>query len=297
MQTITPFLWFNDNTEEAVAFYASTFTNATIGSTTRYSAEAARVSGRPEGSVMTVAFRLCGQEFAALNGGPVFTFTPAISFFVTCETMEEIDALWTKLADGGNVLMEFGKYPFSEKYGWLNDKYGVSWQLFLGKTKQEIAPAFLFVGERYGKAEEAIHFYISLFEDSSLTAIHRNGPGTNEKEGTVQYASFLLNKREWRAMEGNTGHQFTFTPATSFVVHCDTQEEIDRYWKKLSADKAAEQCGWLKDTYGVSWQIVPTMLAKMLHDKDPEKSRRVMRAILRMKKIDIQSLEKAFALG
>src|SRR3989338_5974020 len=126
MQKITPFLWFDGNAEEAAAFYASIFERSKVGSVTRYDEAAAKASGRPEGSVMTVAFELCGQAFAALNGGPVFHFTPAVSFFVNSETEEEIDALWSKLSDGGTVLMEFDKYPFAEKYGWLNDKYGVS---------------------------------------------------------------------------------------------------------------------------------------------------------------------------
>lgn len=294
MQNITPFLWFNDNAEEAVSFYTSVFRNAKAGSVTRYSADAANASGRPEGSVMTMGFQLCGQEFAAINGGPVFSFTPAISFFVTCETEEEIDTLWKKLSDGGSVLMEFGTYPFSEKYGWLSDRFGVSWQLMLGKTKQKIAPAFLFVGERYGKAEEAINFYTSLFPDSGITMMQRNGPGTHEKEGTVQYASFRLNGQEFTAMEGNTGHQFTFTPAISFVVNCDTQEEVDGYFEKLSAVKAAEQCGWLQDTYGISWQIVPVLLFALLGDKDPEKAKRVMQAMLQMKKIDSKKLQQAY---
>ena len=119
MQPITPFLWFDDQAEEAARFYVSIFKNSKIGSVTRYEGEAAQVSGRPAGSVMTVAFQLDGQEFIALNGGPQYTFSPAISFMVNCKTQEEVDELWEKLSAGGEQV----------QCGWLTDKYGVSWQI------------------------------------------------------------------------------------------------------------------------------------------------------------------------
>jgi predicted 3-demethylubiquinone-9 3-methyltransferase (glyoxalase superfamily) len=299
MQKITPFLWFNHQAEEAVTFYTSIFQNAKMGSIMRYSPEAAKASGMPVGSVMTVDFELCGQQFAALDGGPVFQFTPAVSLFVNCETEEQIDALWGKLSEGGGkVLFEFGKYAFAEKYGWLNDKYGVSWQLMLNDKKQSIAPALLFVGERYGKAEEAINYYMSVFDDSKLSFISRREKDMEgEIKGTVEYASFQLEGQDFVAMEGKKGHTFDFTSAISFVVNCQTQEEVDAFWDKLSADPNGGQCGWCTDKFGVSWQVVPTILTKYLGDKDPEKSRRVMQAMLQMKKIDIAALEKAYKGG
>lgn len=161
VQKITPFLWFDDKAEEAVKFYVSIFKNSKIGSMARYGEEAAKASGRPKGTVMIVTFQLEGQEFIALNGGPIFTFTEAVSFLVNCETQEEVDELWEKLSLGG-------------------------------------------------------------------------------KEG---------------------------------------------------------QCGWLKDKYGLSWQVVPSVLGEMMHDKDAEKSHRVMKAMLQMKKIDIQTLQQAYDRG
>ena len=150
MQKITPFLWFNDQAEEAVSFYISIFKNSKIVSVARYGEAGARVSGRPDGSVMTVAFQLEGQDFTALNGGPVFAFSKAISFFVSCKTEEEIDGLFRKLSNGGLVVFDLGKYPCAEKHGWCKDKYGISWQLILAPRKQKIAPAFLFVKEQAG---------------------------------------------------------------------------------------------------------------------------------------------------
>jgi len=161
MQKITPCLWFDSQAEEAVNFYTSIFKNSKIGSVTRYGEAGAEASGRPKGTVMTIIFQLEGQEFMALNGGPIFKFTEAISFIVNCKTQKEVDRLWEKLSEGG--------------------------------------------------------------------------------------------------------------------------------------DEKAQQCGWLKDKYGVSWQIVPSVLGKMMQDKDAEKAERVMKAMLQMKKIDIKTLKQAYA--
>lgn len=161
VQKITPFLWFDDQAEEAVNYYVSIFGNARVAAITRYNEEGAEVSGRPVGTVMTVAFQLEGQEFVALNGGPYFKFTEAISFVVNCESQEEVDHYWTRLSAGG--------------------------------------------------------------------------------------------------------------------------------------DEKAQQCGWLKDKYGVSWQVVPKVLDELLNDLDPEKVRRVMKAMLKMKKIDVAGLMRAAA--
>jgi predicted 3-demethylubiquinone-9 3-methyltransferase (glyoxalase superfamily) len=289
MQKIVPFLWFNDQAEEAVHFYTSVFKNSRVGKIAHYGGE----TPQPKGSVMTIEFELEGQKFAALNGGPVFHFTPAVSFFVTLESEKEVDTLWEKLADGGTVLMPFQKYDWSEKYGWLNDKYGVSWQVALGKRSeagQAIVPSLLFVGEQFGKAEEALCFYTSLFEGSRVIQVMHN----NEEKSSVMYAQFQLAGQTFSAMDSDLEHHFTFTEANSFVVNCTSQEEIDHFWNALSAHPTSEQCGWLKDKYGVSWQIVPTVLFKLLDDPNPQKARRVTEAMLQMKKLDIATLKQAY---
>lgn len=296
MKKIAPFLWFDNQAEEAVRFYTSLFKNSAIKGDVRYDDEGANASGRPKGTVMTVPFQIEGQEFVALNGGPIFKFTPAVSFFVSCEAHEEIDKLWDTFSEGGKVLMEFQQYPFSEKFGWLQDKFGLSWQLNLGRRAQKIAPFLLFVGKQHGKAEEAMKLYISLFKNSSISRVERYGAGESGAEGTVKHAVFSLGGQEFMAMDSNLDHHFTFNEAISFVVNCETQKEVDYYWEKLSAggDEKAQQCGWLKDKYGVSWQIVPTILPELLQDKNPVKSQRVMKAMLQMKKIDIDSLQRAY---
>jgi predicted 3-demethylubiquinone-9 3-methyltransferase (glyoxalase superfamily) len=157
---------------------------------------------------------------------------------------------------------------------------------------QKITP-FLWFDDR---AEEAATFYTSIFRNSKIVKIARYGDAGAEvsgrPKGTVMTVEFQLEGQEFVALNG--GPQFKFTEAISFVVNCQTQEEVDEYWKKLSDGGQEVQCGWLKDKYGLSWQIVPTILGEMLSDSDPRKAERVMKAMLRMKKIDIKGLKQAY---
>jgi len=169
MQKITPCLWFDNQAEEAVKFYTSIFKNSKIVNVAHYGEAGAKASGRPKGTVMTITFQLNEQEFMVLNGGPLFKFNPSVSFHVKCKTKDEVDAIWGKLSAGGTVLMELGEYPFSEKYGWCNDRYGLSWQvIFVGESeiKQKITPVLMFVGDVCGKAKEAVNFYASVFKNA-----------------------------------------------------------------------------------------------------------------------------------
>lgn len=294
MQSITPFLWFHDQAEEATSFYVSLFRNSKTGIKTYYNEEVAEVAGRPVGSVMSVDFQVEGQDFIALNGNPEYPFTPAISFFVAYERPEEIDQFWEKLSSGGSVLMELGQYPFSEKFGWLQDKFGVNWQLILAKRSQKITPCLLFVGNQAGKAEEAINLYTSIFPNSRIVSLERYGAGEGPDAGKVKHATFSLNGREFSAMDsGMAEHAFTFTMATSFMVNCETQTEVDHFWEKLTEGGEEIACGWLSDPYGVAWQITPIVLNELRKDPDPEKARRAMNAMMQMKKIDIATIKRA----
>jgi predicted 3-demethylubiquinone-9 3-methyltransferase (glyoxalase superfamily) len=291
-QKITPFLWFDNQAEDVAHFYTSIFGNSKINFVTHYGAAAERAVGVKKGSIMTVAFQIEGQEFVALNGGPVFNITPTISFFVHCNSIQEIDALWVKLSEGGTVMMKLDRYPFSEKYGWIQDKFGVSWQLILPGRKQKIAPCLMFAGNQHKKAEEAINFYISVFPNSKIIQLERykadQGP-----EGAIIHSRFTLDGQEFIAMDSHQELSYNFNPAVSMVVDCETQEDIDYYWEKLSegGDEMAQQCGWLKDKYGVSWQIVPTGWSDIM--LDPEKSEKAMEAVFQMKKIDIKTVQRA----
>ncbi|NEU07190.1 hypothetical protein GZH53_02595 [Flavihumibacter sp. R14] len=284
-QLITPFLWFDGKAEEAMKFYIDVFKNSRIVST---------MPG-PDGSIMSGTFELNGQEFIAFNAGPMFTFTPAISFFVTCDSKDEIDQLWAKLSADGSVFMALDEYPFSKRYGWLGDKFGISWQLMLSDSSQQISPSLLFVGKQHGKAEEAMKFYTSILPNSHIVQIERYDEKDKDPTGTVKYASFYLNGQNFIAMDSSLDHQFTFSAAISFFIKCRTQEQIDEYWEKLSLGGEEQRCGWVQDRYGVSWQIVPPVLGEMLDDPDRKRANRVMDAMLKMDKIIIKDLERAFS--
>ncbi len=283
MQKITPFLWFDTQAEEAANFYASLFDGSKIGSVRRYG----DAGPGPKGQVITLTFQIAGLDVMALNGGPVFSFTPAVSFFVTCSSEQEIDALWKKLSAGGKVLMELQKYPFSEKFGWVADRFGVTWQLTLAGRPTRITPFFMFVGKQLGKAEEAMKFWGSLFKGSEIGHIER------DSKGRVMHARFTLGGQEFMAMDSDGEHAFTFNEAVSFFVDCRTQEEVDELWEKLTDGGSESQCGWLKDRYGASWQIVPSILGELLGDKNQARAQRAMKAMLGMKKLDIKGLKAA----
>ena len=293
MKNIYPCLWFDDQAENAVKFYVSIFKNSKIGTITRYTEASSKVSGRPKESVMVEMFQLEGQDFMALNGGPQFQFTRAISFFVGCETTREVDILWKKLSVGGKVLMELDKYPFSERYGWIQDKFGVSWQIILGKYEQKITPLLFYAGSQRGKAKEAINYYNSLFSNSKITKMELYTKDEGD-EGFVKHASFELSRQKFMAMDSHNDSLIEFNESISLVVNCEVQKEIDEMWDKLSMGGEKGQCGWLKDGYGVSWQIVPTALGEMEQNADAEQSERLMNAVISMTKLDINELRRAY---
>jgi len=291
MQKIIPHLWFDKEAIEAADFYVSTFPKSKVKNTSV-------LHNTPSGSVDIVTFDLLGLEFQAISAGPLFKFNPSVSFHVTCKSIGEVDAIWNSLSQGGQVLMELGVYPFSERYGWVQDKYGLSWQIIYSSgadVKQKITPVIMFVGSVCGKAEEAVNFWTSAFREANVDSIlHYSKREEPDKEGTVKYAAFSLFNQEFGAMDSAHEHRFMFNEAISFIVNCDTQNEIDHYWVKLSAVPEAEACGWLKDKYGLSWQVIPRRMNEMLQGNDQERINRVTQAFLPMKKLDIAKLQEAY---
>jgi predicted 3-demethylubiquinone-9 3-methyltransferase (glyoxalase superfamily) len=296
MKTITPNLWFDKNAEEAVNFYVSLFSDSKINSTSYFGKEGFEHHGMPEGTVMTIGFELNKQKLIALNGGPIFKFNDSISFFVYCESDEQINSLYKKLSDGGKVNMPLDKYDWSEKYAWVKDKFGVSWQLDVTKNNanQKIVPALLFVNEKFAKVKEAVDHYTNIFPDSKVIFEFPNPKIENIPGETLAFAQFSLSGNLFNAMSGQGEHKFDFNEAFSFVVNCDDQKELDYFWDKLSegGDPKAQMCGWLKDKFGVSWQIIPSVLSKYLSDGN--KAQKVMARVLQMKKLDIRKLEEAY---
>ena len=297
MQTITPHLWFDKEAREAAEFYTTLFPDSTITNVTT-------LHDTPSGDCDIVSFQLWGYAFQAISAGPLFKFNPSISFMVNFDPSQDtdaktrIDAVWAKLVDGGKVLMPLDTYPFSERFGWVQDKYGLSWQLILtnpeGEERPVIIPSIMFAGDVCGKAEEATAFYLSVFKHAQRGAMIRYPGGMEpDQEGTVMFTDFQLEGQWFAAMDSAQMHDFAFNEAISLMVHCDTQEEIDHYWEALSAVPEAEQCGWLKDKYGVSWQIVPRAMDAMLASGDQEQVARVTEAFLSMKKFDLVALAQA----
>jgi len=298
MQKITPHLWFDKEAKDAAEFYTSLFTDSKITNTTT-------LHNTPSGDADIVSFELAGQSFMAISAEPDFKFNPSVSFFVNFDPSRDkdarknIEALWEGLSEGGIALMPLDKYPFSERFGWIQDKFGLSWQLILtnpaGEERPVIIPSLMFVGDVAGRAEEAINLYLSVFKDSRMGAIMRYGPGQEpDREGTVMFADFMIENQWFAAMDSAHEHHFAFNEAISFIVHCDDQKEIDYYWDRLSAVPEAEQCGWLKDRFGVSWQIVPKDMDEMMARGTPEQIDRVTQTFLPMKKLVIADLKKAY---
>lgn len=294
MDSIVPCLWFDNEAEEAAEFYTSLFNNSSVKKITRFGKEGFEYHHKPEGSVMTVDFELNGQKLLALNGGPEFEFNEAVSLFVYCGSEDRINFFYGKLTEGGSINMPLDKYDWSPKYAWVKDKFGVSWQLDAEdiNSKQKIVPSLLFVNEKFMKVKEAINFYSSVFPHSKILIDVPWDKSMNFPDVTILFAQLKLNGYLLNAMSGGSmKHNFDFNEAISFIVYCNTQAEIDHYWKKLTDGGQEVQCGWLKDKYGVSWQIIPKIFTELL--EDPQKASKAMTAMFEMKKFDINKLVEA----
>lgn len=290
MQKILPHLWFDKEAKEAATFYTTLFNNSHIDNITT-------ITDTPSGDCDMVTFTLLDQKYMAISAGPYFTLNPSISMFVTFTSEASIDEAWNKLAEGGKVLMPYAAYPWAAKYGWLQDRFGLSWQLSMngsGETAQKITPLLMFTQGVAGKTKEAMEYYTHIFPNSSIDMAIPYEEGEGDHVGFIKHARFTLDGYAMMAMDSSAKHEFTFNEALSFIVKCDTQEEIDMYWSKLSHVPESEQCGWCKDRFGISWQITPKVMDEMMASGDKEKIGRVTQAFLKMKKFDIQTLKEAF---
>ena len=295
MERIVPHLWFNDNAKEAVNFYRTLFDDSKM-------MLEQKLDGTPSGeNAAYYEFTLAGQLFGALNGGPHFTFNPAISISVNCETIEETEVLWQKLIEGGRALMPLQEYTFSKLYGWVEDKYGLSWQVIYTEGfeyEQKITMQLMFSGHMTGKANEAIKYYTDLFKDGVIGDIHEYEEGQAvQEDAKISHANFSILDTEILASDNGTQTDYTFNEAISLMVLCVTQAEIDYYWEKLSADPEAEQCGWLKDKFGVSWQIVPANMNELMSRGTQAQIDAVTQEFLKMKKLDKNHLERDWELA
>lgn len=290
MQKIVPHLWYDTEAAEATKWYVSLFENSGITARTT-------IQDTPSGDAELLDFHLANLTFSAISAGPYFKFNPSVSLMIACNTFDEVDYLHENLSVGGTVLMPLGEYPFSKRYVWLEDKYGLGWQLMFVENRENqprIRPCLLFSGEACGKASQAIEFYTSVFEESSKGVVNKYATGeAMDSRAKINYAELKIRGLDMVLMDHGFGADFTFNEAFSLMVPCDTQEEIDYFWDRLSFVPEAEQCGWLKDQFGFSWQIVPSNMDEVMMNGTKEESMRVTEAFLKMKKFDLQALEKA----
>jgi len=286
---IVPHLWFDKEAVNAVNFYVSLFPDSkVIGKST--------ISGKSDGGVDILTFHLWGQGFMAINSGTSYKINPSISFYVYCGSINEIERLYQELSNGGMVMMPLDKYPWSEKYAWVQDKFGLTWQLDINDVigHQKILPSLLFANEKYDRVKEAVGFYTSVFTGSKIIMEAPYDKSANLPDDTLLFAQFKLDNFLINAMSSILKHDFDFNEAVSLMINCETQEEIDYYWNKLTDEGDEDLSGWLKDKYGVSWQVVPTEMDKMMMTTNQVQLDRVTVAMLKMIKLSISGLRKAF---
>ena len=292
-QKVIPYLWYDKNALEAAEFYISIFPDSKLFSV-------GKIYDTPSGDCDMITFQLLGLEIQSIGAGPEFHFNSSLSFMVTCTSKEELSEFYEKLSPNGEILMPLGEYPFSPYYVWFSDQYGLNWQLILmdnvanSETTQRIRPVLLFQGDQCGKALEALNFYQSILPGAKI------GPTSNYLDGeakdpraNINYAELSFLGMNFVLMDHGYGGADTFNESFSLMLPCKDQMEIDYYWNKLSFVPEAEQCGWLKDRFGVSWQIVPSMMGELLANATPEEAKRITEAFLKMKKFNIEELEKA----
>lgn len=274
---IIPSLWFDHTAREAVDFYLDVFPDSAETHVEYYPTEGlpdfqAEFAGKP----VEISFRIGNLEFSAINAGPEFTKGWAISFLLNFDpsadsaAQEHLDAVWTRLTEGGTVLMDLGPQPWSSRYGHVQDRFGVTWQLMLthpeGDPRPFVIPQVTFPhGEASAKA--AMDYWVSMFPDAQLgDVMEYPDSDASQTPGAVMFAEFQLAGQWFSAMDSwnpsDSGEHFN--EAVSFIVNCDDQAEIDHFWDALSAVPEAEACGWCKDRFAMSWQITPRNINELL---------------------------------
>ncbi|KHK96545.1 hypothetical protein LK09_14450 [Microbacterium mangrovi] len=276
MTRIIPSIWCNDTADDMAALYTDSFPDARVVDSSRYPTEGLLDFQQPfAGKTLTIDLEIGGTRINLINGGPGVDPNPSISFVLNFQpasdpqAREHLDALWALLSDGGTVLMPLDEYPYSARYGWLQDRFGVSWQFMLTRPDADarpfVVPSLMFSDENARLAEPALQTYVALFPDSHRGTTARYPEDAEEGvAGSLMYADALVAGTWLAAMDAPTPQGRTFDIAVSLIATCADQDEIDRLWSVLSRYPDAEQCGWCRDAFGVSWQIVPENMDALL---------------------------------
>lgn len=302
MQSINPCFWYDFDAMEAAELYQQALPNTSVVSTFHYPTE-----GLPAfqegfaGLPMLVELSIDGFTISLFNGGDAFTPNPSFSLMLVFDPARNPDAeqalrhAWATLSREGKELMALGEYPFSPLYAWVEDKFGVSWQLITPgasqiSTRPFVLPTFLFGPATQKPALAALNLYTEVFEDAKIsTMIPYDEPPNSVGMGGVVYSELQIADQWFVAMDANLDLGFSFTPGASLIVKCTTQEEIDHLWDGLSATPSAELCGWCRDEFGFSWQIIPETYQAALCA-----SPATYAAAMKMKKIIMAELQRTW---
>ncbi len=287
MQTIIPHLWYDTEAKEAAAFYVDLFGGKIDWTYT--------ITDTPSGDSDLVQFQLGDMTLAAISAGPYFKLNESMSLMVTVADKADVTRIYEALSDGGRVLMPLAEYPFSPYYVWLEDRFGLSWQLSyapdLDKPYQ-FDICLLFSQDQVGLAQPMLDYYKDKLPQASVGQISYYGEGEAPVEAAkLNYAELLIGDQKIIAMDHGYGGVASFNEAFSLMVYVDNQEEADSWYEIVSAVPEAEICGWAKDQFGISWQIVPRILMEAYDSASPEQIKAVNAAVMTMKRLDIASIQ------
>ncbi len=290
MAKLIPHLWYNKEALEAATFYCSCIPNSAV-------LNRGIIPDTPSGDAELVEFTLAGRTVMAISAGPNFRFNPSNSLMVTFSSKEALIAAWNQLKVGGEEMMPLDSYPFSPLYGWTTDRYGLSWQLGLdpeANYEADLRPCLLFSNKVCGQAEAAAELYTSIFSPSVIELVSYYQPEEKvSPEAKVNYLGLQVLDLPLALMDNGYPADFQFNEAFSLLISCEDQAEIDYYWSKLSAVPEAEECGWLKDRFGVSWQVSAEGMSEIIFTQDRSSLQALVKVLLEMKKLDVKALYEA----
>lgn len=297
MQKISPCFWYDFTAEEAAALYQEALPNTSVVHTLHYPTEQLPAFQEEfAGLPLLIELDINGYTVSLLNGGDAFTPNPSFSMMLVFDPDENPNAeqelchAWKVLTREGQELMALGEYPFSPLYAWVEDKFGVSWQLITPTERSRphrpfVLPTFLFGNIAQNRTQSALNLYTEIFEDAHIgTVVPYDESAEPVDMGGVVYSEMQLADQWFVAMDSAADVEFTFTPGASLLVKCASQEEIDRLWDGLSATPSAEQCGWCRDEFGFSWQILPEAFQTLCTDPN------TYATMMKMKKIVMDEL-------
>ena len=268
--------WFNDKASDAFTIYSEALPGAEVTLDNGFLLE----------------LTMGDSVLAGMNGGPTYRPNKTISVFVELPTPTAVEQAYELLTDGGGeVYMELAENAWSPAYAWIADRWGVNWQLMcIDNCTPTLSPALLFTGKQAGRAAEAMRFWGKIFAPSEVLTIAHYPPDAEPDAGNIMHAQQRIGDGKFVFCDSSAKHDAAFTPGASLVVSCDTQAEIDRYWKTLSANGGQQgRCGWLTDRFGVSWQIIPRELAGWM--SNPRTGPKVGERLQRMTKLIIDDLK------